>query len=242
MPPSLAACPSRSTPRTDLTAAFLDHVEHPRFPCVGSKAALAQGAIRTLELGSLGQRDNDASLLDGLRAFARHLSAQPVDSTVVHSMVAIFDGPTDTDERRFEALLWSQLQRLHLLDVRRGNAWADGVSRDPDSPKFSLSLAGHPYFVIGLHPGASRIARRFPWPAMVFNSHVQFDRLRADGRYAKMQKATRARDLELQGSLNPNLADFGTAPETRQYSGRQVEADWKCPFHNAHHSRGAARD
>ena len=57
------------------------------------------------------------------------------------------------------------------------------------------------------------------------------DRLRQDGRYAKMQAATRARDLALQGSLNPNLADFGTAPETRQYSGREVEAGWTCPFH-----------
>lgn len=241
MSPTLALRFQTPTSATDRSAAFLAHVENPDFPCVGSKAALGQGAIRTLELGQLGQRDNDAPLLDGLAGFARHLAVQPADSNVVHSIVAIFDGPRDTDETRFEALLWSQLQRLHLLDVRRGNAWADGVSRDPDSPKFSLSLAGHPYFVIGLHPGASRIARRFAWPAMVFNSHVQFDRLRADGRYAKMQKATRARDLELQGSINPNLADFGTAAETRQYSGRKVEADWKCPFHNVHNARGAAR-
>lgn len=228
--PAVHARPAAHRP-VDRSDAFLRHVEHPDFPCVGSKAALAQDAIRTLELAPLGSRDNDAALLDGLASFARHLAAQPTDSTVVHSMVAIFEGPTDTDEMRFEALLWSQLQRLHLLDVRRGHAWADDVSRDPDNPQFSLSLAGHPYFVIGLHPGASRLARRFAWPAMVFNSHVQFDRLRSDGRYAKMQKATRARDLALQGSINPNLADFGTAPETRQYSGRAVDAGWKCPFH-----------
>lgn len=235
--PAVPACPA-AHPTVDRSDAFLRHVEHPDFPCVGSKAALAQGAIRTLELAPLGTRDNDAALLDGLASFARHLAAQPTGSTVVHSMVAIFEGPTDTDEMRFEALLWSQLQRLHLLDVRRGHAWADGVSRDPDDPRFSLSLAGHPFFVIGLHPGASRLARRFAWPAMVFNSHVQFDRLRSDGRYAKMQKATRARDVALQGSINPNLADFGTAPETRQYSGRAVEAGWKCPFHMV---KGATR-
>ncbi|OHE84670.1 MAG: hypothetical protein A2579_09210 [Lysobacterales bacterium RIFOXYD1_FULL_69_11] len=253
MTPPLAPHARRHThddPRTDTSpdrsAAFLTHIENPDFPCVGSKAALAQDAIRTLELDALGQRSNDAPLLDGLAKFARHLAAQPEDSKVVHSFVAIFDGPTDTDEMRFEALLWSQLQRLHLLDVRRGNTWADGVSRNPDSPKFSLSLAGHPFFVIGLHPGASRIARRFAWPAMVFNSHVQFDRLREDGRYEKMQKATRARDLALQGSINPNLADFGTAPETRQYSGRKVEAGWKCPFHlvtaQPNNKQGAPRD
>jgi FPC/CPF motif-containing protein YcgG len=91
-------------------------------------------------------------------------------------------------------------------------------------------LAGHPFFVIGLHPGSSRLGRRAPVPVLVFNSQRQFTRLRADGRYAKMQAATRARDLALQGSLNPNLADWGSAPETRQYSGRAVEADWRCPF------------
>lgn len=240
MPPSLAihspCAPDQVFIRVgshpgDATAAFLRHVEAPDFPCVGSKAALAQDAIHTMELVQLGSRDNDAPLLAGLAGFARHLAVQPTDSNVVRSFVALFDGPVNTSELRFEALLWSQLQRLHLLDVRRGHAWAEGVSRNPDSSQFSLSLAGHPFFVIGLHPGASRVARRFAWPAMVFNSHVQFDRLRADGRYAKMQKATRARDQELQGSINPNLADFGAAPETRQYSGREVEAGWKCPFH-----------
>ena len=217
--------------RSGIAEAFLRHVAEASFPCVGSKAALAQGAIRTLELGPLGRRANDGPLLDGLQDFGRRLAAQPATSSVVHSFVALFDGPTPAGELHFEALLWSQLQRLHLLDVRRGHRWAAGVSRDPDDPRFSLSLGGHPFFVIGLHPRASRIARRFGWPALVFNSHAQFDRLRSDGRYAKMQKATRARDLALQGSLNPNLADFGAAPETRQYSGRAVEADWRCPFH-----------
>lgn len=223
--------PARAAAPFDVPSAFLDHVAAPDFPCVGAKAALAQGAIHTLMLGPMGERANDARLLDGLVGFGRFLGRQPEGSTVVHSFVALFDGPRDTDEQRFEALLWSQLQRLHRLDVQRGNAWAPGVSRDPDDPRFSLSLGGHPFFVIGLHPGASRIARRFGWPALVFNSHAQFDRLRADGRYPKMQRATRARDLRLQGSLNPNLADFGTAPETRQYSGRAVEPDWRCPFH-----------
>ncbi|MEP6902345.1 MAG: YqcI/YcgG family protein, partial [Actinomycetota bacterium] len=30
---------------------------------------------------------------------------------------------------------------------------------------------------------------------------------------------------------NPNLSDFGTQSEARQYSGRAVEHEWKCPFH-----------
>src|SRR5690606_15083095 len=117
------------------------------------------------------------------------------------------------------------------LDLSRGIAWAADVERDPASPRFSMSLAGHPFFVIGLHPGASRLARRFRYPSLVFNSHRQFDRLREDGRFAKMQAATRARDIELQGSINPNLADYGEASEARQYSGRATESDWRCPLH-----------
>ncbi|WP_125076743.1 guanitoxin biosynthesis heme-dependent pre-guanitoxin N-hydroxylase GntA [Pseudoxanthomonas sp. SGT-18] len=226
-----ATQPTVRPARGGLSERFLAFIDDPAFPCVGSKAALARGAIEPREFGRLGVRRNDAPLLDALVAFARGIDAMDPDDTTVRSFVALFDGPCDTDERRFEAMLWSQLQHLHDLDARRGTPWAADVSRDPDDPRFSLSLGTHPFFVIGLHPGASRIARRFEVPVLVFNSHRQFDRLRADGRYAKMQAATRKRDTALQGSINPNLADFGSAPETRQYSGRKVEADWTCPFH-----------
>lgn len=209
---------------------FLAFVDAPEFPCVGSKAALAKGAIRTHTFGRLGDRANDAGILDALGTFAGMVDTTDPDDRTVHSFVALFEGPLDTDEQRFEALLWSQLQRLHDLDVRRGTRWAADVSRNPDDPHFSLSLAGHPFFVIGLHPGASRMARRFASPVMVFNSHRQFEGLRADGRYQKMQAATRARDTALQGDINPNLADFGAAAETRQYSGRKAEPNWTCPF------------
>ena len=228
--PSTAAALSLHEGETPASR-LLDRIADAAFPCVGAKAALARDAIRTLQLGTLGCPRGDARLLDAIEDFAGYVEARPADDSTVHSFAAVFAGPARTDEAGFEALLWAQLQRLHELDRGRGHAWAAGVSTDPDSARFSLSLAGHPFFVIGLHPGASRLARRFESPVLVFNSHVQFDALRADGRYAKMQAATRARDTALQGSINPNLADFGTAPETRQYSGRAVEADWRCPLH-----------
>ena len=211
--------------------ALVEHIKASEFPCVGSKAAVAQGALRTVECAALGTHGNDAFLLDQLCLFAAELAQADPEASTVHSFAAVFEGPLETDEARFEAMLWSQLQRLHTLDFRRGSRWSKDVSTNPDSPDFSLSLAGHAFFVIGLHPGASRMARRFQHPTLVFNSHQQFERLRADGRYQKMQAATRARDIALQGSINPNLADFGTAAETRQYSGRKVDADWRCPFH-----------
>lgn len=223
-----------------LRARFLEFVASGVFPCVGAKAALARDAIRTVEFDALDDTNHDTALLDAIEGFAGFLDALDADDTTVHSFVALFERPGRLDENAFERLLWAQLQRLHDLDMQRGAAWAEDVATDPDDPRFSLSLAAHPFFVIGLHPGASRLARRFDAPALVFNSHRQFDRLRGDGRYAKMQAATRARDLQLQGSLNANLADFGTAPETRQYSGRAVEPEWRCPF-RAHAEARAAR-
>ncbi|GAB1597015.1 guanitoxin biosynthesis heme-dependent pre-guanitoxin N-hydroxylase GntA [Lysobacter claricitrinus] len=213
-----------------LAARFLDHVADAAFPCVGAKAALNRGAMRIREFRALGCPRDAAQLVDALASFADVVDATDDDSTL-RTFVAVFETPERTDEATFDRLLWAHLQQLHDIDRARGNAWADDVATDPDDPRFSLSIAGHPFFVIGLHPGASRIARRFERPALVFNSHRQFDRLRADGRYARMQAATRARDVALQGSTNPNLADFGTAAETRQYSGRAVEPDWRCPLH-----------
>jgi hypothetical protein len=46
-----------------------------------------------------------------------------------------------------------------------------------------------------------------------------------------MQEVIRARERELQGTLNPNLGDFGVHSEARQYSGRPAEEGWRCPFH-----------
>lgn len=217
-------------PAPDLGERFMEFIRDDSYPCVGAKSALARGSIETHEFGSLGTHENDQPMLDGLSRFVALIEGSACDGDIVHSYVAIFRGPLNMDELRFEAAMWSQLWRLHQLDVLAGNLPANDVSSDVDSPQFSLSLAGHPFFLIGLHPHASRLARRFSHPAMVFNSHRQFEKLREDGRFEKMQAATRARDMQLQGSLNPNLADFGEASEARQYSGREVEADWRCPF------------
>lgn len=226
--PDTTEMPPMSVP--NLGENFLKFLDGATYPCVGAKSALARGSIETHEFDALGDRDNDRPMVDGLSQFVEKIEEDACDKDIVHSYVAIFRGPGDMTELRFEASLWSQLWRIHKLDVLAGNDPAHDVSSDADSPQFSLSMAGHPFFVIGLHPHASRLARRFSHPALVFNSHRQFEKLREDGRYAKMQAATRSRDIKLQGSVNPNLADFGDASEARQYSGREVEADWQCPF------------
>ena len=65
---------------------------------------------------------------------------------------------------------------------------------------------------------------------MVFNLHDQFERLRKAGRYDKLRGTILERDLKLAGTENPMLAQHGTKSAARQYSGRAVGDQWRCPF------------
>jgi hypothetical protein len=117
--------------------------------------------------------------------------------------------------------------------VWRGQSYDGNVSHDPTNPHFSLSFGGEAFFIVGLHPNASRPARRFGRPCMVFNLHDQFEILRAQGKYEGMREKIMVRDEALAGSRNPMLQRHGEASEARQYSGREVDADWACPFRDA---------
>jgi FPC/CPF motif-containing protein YcgG len=146
------------------------------------------------------------------------------------SFVALFVDVASESEAGFETALWRQ---LGLLDAAAPPApWAAGASDDPDDAHFAFSFAGRAFFVVGLHPESSRLARRFAWPALVFNPHAQFERLRAEQRFEGLRQAIRVRDVALQGDVNPNLADVGERSEARQYSGRPVDDAWRCPFHH----------
>ena len=117
-----------------------------------------------------------------------------------------------------------------VQDVWRGQDYDPRVSPDPANPHFSLSFGGEAFFVVGLHPNASRPARRFERPTLTFNLHDQFEQLRALGKYETIREKILTRDERLAGSRNPMLARHGEASEARQYSGRAVDDDWRAPF------------
>ncbi|MDQ2908180.1 MAG: YqcI/YcgG family protein [Candidatus Eremiobacteraeota bacterium] len=208
-----------------LHATLRAFVLHPSFPCLGAKAALHGDEYRIGAYGDLGKLTPVEALARDLRAF---VAEQCGMRSGFSTFAAGFRAVARSDERTFETLLWETLQRLHALD--RENAWDAAASSDPQDASFSFSLAGRAFFVVGMHPGSSRLARRFPTPLLLFNAKFQFDALRRDGRFERMQRKIRERDVRLQGSLNPNLAAFGEDSEARQYSGRAVEAEWRCPF------------
>ena len=128
--------------------------------------------------------------------------------------------------------MWQRIQSFADKDAWLGQAYDHRVSADPQDPHFSLSFGGEAFFVVGLHPNASRPARRFPQPTLVFNLHDQFEKLREEGRYERMREKILARDEALAGDTNPMLGRHGETSEAAQYSGRLVGADWQCPFHD----------
>jgi len=203
-----------------------------RFSCVAGRAAIRRNAYRFGLYARLGSARSTADLAHDLTRFAEDpdLGNEPLTT-----FVASFVDPVPGDEEEFERLLWATLQQLNDADAA---PWTAESQPEPDDPEFSFSFNGTGFFVVGLHARSSRFARRFAWSTLVFNPHAQFDRLRQEGCYGRFRDVIRARDVDLQGTPNPMLRDFGEESEARQYSGRAVGETWKCPFH----AGGAAED
>lgn len=211
----------------EVTSEFNAFVADEEFPCLAGKGAVRRGEHTVHAYTALGSR---AELPRLARQLADFVDVTPTDGRGLHAFVAVFPRFAPFDEVVFERRFWRQLQLLHDVDEpERG--WDPSVSDDPASTTFSFSFGGRALFVVGLHPASSRLSRRFRWPALVFNPRAQFERLHAEGTFDRLRARVRERDLELQGTLNPNLADFGERSEARQYSGRAVEPEWRCPFH-----------
>nr|WP_179408128.1 guanitoxin biosynthesis heme-dependent pre-guanitoxin N-hydroxylase GntA [Novosphingobium marinum] len=212
-----------------LKDAFENWVKDPEFPCVGAKSALARGTLRTVVCWSVESGWDDLRMHRELMAWAKEYKKDP---GLFRSLAFLFAQAPAMNEERFEKAMWARIQSLADKDAWLAQPLDSRVSGDPQDPHFSLSFGGEAFFVVGLHPGASRPARRFERPVMVFNLHDQFEQLREEGRYEKIRETILGRDAELAGSVNPMLARHGEASEARQYSGRQVGDDWKCPFHD----------
>lgn len=207
----------------ELIEALHAMITHPDFPCLGARSVFRQDRATVRVYDELGSLASAEQLLEDLSRFAAQVD---VDDGFA-SFIALFRGPHIEGERQFEELLWEQLCQVHAADEQ---PWAPDVSDDPDDAHFAFSAAGTAYFVVGLHPKASRDARRAAVPTLVFNLHAQFEELRASGSFPRMRDLIRARDQALQGQTNPMVSDHGQSSEARQYSGREVGADWHAPF------------
>ncbi len=202
---------------------FLANME---FPCVAARAALSRDHIRVFVADHMACPKDDRSIIDFMYSFVDEFRNS---TNLFHSAVVIFKGPDIFDEQMFDQLLWQRLQSFANIDSQQYN-YDKRVSSDPTSKDFSFSIKEEAFYIIGLHPASNRGARRFKYPALVFNPHQQFVDLRSTNRYDKMKKIVRQRDTIYSGSVNPMLQDFGQSSEVFQYSGRKYDESWQCPL------------
>lgn len=221
MEPSLQPHESRSISRD-----FKNFILEENHPCIMANTVFQMDKYQLNVYEGLGSRKTADALMTDLKNYIAHYDFESKD---FESFIAVFPEAEVVSEIEFENLLWRQLQFLHDMD---NSPWDPTVSDDPNNPNFSFSIGGKAFYVVGLHPQASRMARRAPYPTLVFNLHSQFEKLREMGVYHKVRDKIRERDTALQGNINPVLQDFGEESEARQYSGRQVGQNWKCPFHH----------
>ncbi len=210
-----------------LAARFQDFVRRPDFPCVGAKSAVGRGQMKFVVARDLQSSWDDLRIYSALLEFA---TAYRENRKLFQSLVVLFETTPRISETAFEQAMWTRIQSLADKDVWHGQDYDERVSPDPESPHFSLSFGGEAFFVVGLHQNASRPARRFDVPALVFNLHDQFEQLREQERYEGLRANIIQRDVAIAGSPNPMLARHGELSEARQYSGRAVGQDWECPF------------
>jgi FPC/CPF motif-containing protein YcgG len=200
------------------------------YPCIGAKAAITKQQMKCMVADHMACPNNDRDVLQFLYDFVGEYrnSNKPF-----HSATVLFKLPVIHREEMFDELLWQRLQALADLDAE-SHCYDRRVSSDPVNSFFSFSLKEEAFFIVGLHPGSSRPARQFEYPALVFNPHAQFEALRETDRYEQLKNIIRKRDEIYSGSVNPVLDDFGEASEVYQYSGRKYDKQWQCPFKSNH--------
>jgi|GEM_PF-219846 len=211
----------------ELISDFERFISQPSYPCLGAKSALGKNLIEYIIARDIQSAWDDLPIIEALANFA---AGYTKTQTMFQSLVVIFESNFVLTEEEFEHALWDRLQSLHDKDEFHGFTYDGAVTAEPGHPEFSLSFGGQAFFAVGLHPGASRKARRFSRNAIVFNLHDQFERLRTAGKYQRMREKILKRDENWSGSINPMLAVHGSISEARQYSGREVAEDWQCPF------------
>ena len=211
----------------ELDAELFAFIAQTEFPCVGAKSASATGGLRTIAARDITLSDDDLEIHCELETW---VALNPMQKNGFCSFAVIFREPHPLSELQFEQALWERLQSLADKDAWRRWGYDTSVSRLPDHADFAVSFAGKAFFIVGLHPAATRRARRFAYPTMIFNLHAQFVALREQGLYDRMREQIIKRDIDLAGTANPMLAGHGERSAARQYSGRAVSDAWACPF------------
>lgn len=197
------------------------------YPCVAAVKALKSQEIQIEVYDNFGEVGSRFSLRNDLLRYIDNYKKNPSSFL---TFCAVFSDAVDLSEEEFELRLWKELSSLTSEETRSQDQDPE-FSSDPKSKNFCFCLGGKAFFVVGLHSQSSRLARRFPWPTLIFNVYEQFKKLSAAGLYENMVKINRQRDMIFQGNINPMAQRHGESWESIQYSGKANPENWQCPFH-----------
>ncbi len=146
-------------------------------PCVMAQTVFSMDKVDLHVYENFGSKNAAHKILKDIKEY---LLKYDFENNDFYTFVATFPDRKKYSEKQFEELLWKQLQFIHEADDQ---PWDPTVSSDPENKNFSFSIHGKAFYMVGLHPNSSRMARRSPVPAIAFNLHWQFDKLREMGAY-----------------------------------------------------------
>lgn len=194
-------------------------------PCIMAQTVFKQDLYEIHDYLNMNDEDSQKQVIRDIR---KYIDSYDFENNQFQTFIAVFSQDKFPDELSFERAMWTFLFNLKDNDPE---SWDEEVSNDVSSEKFSYSLCGKAFYIVGMHPQSSRNSRSAPYPALVFNLHNQFEKLREMGAYEQVRNRIRKRDKSLQGTINPMVRDFGKRSEAAQYSGRKVSKKWECPYH-----------
>ena len=159
---------------------FRDFLHHGPFYCVGARTAPSRGRMKMIVARDIRSGWDDTRIDPARLAVICRNRAQP-------SLYGVpFGGHHTLSEDAFETDPWDRVQTRSDKDQRPGQTCDPRVASDPEDPPAAPNLGGEGFSLVGLHPGASRRARRFAAPARVFDRLGQFARLPAEERYQRL--------------------------------------------------------
>jgi len=217
----------RLTARAELVHSVVrGYVLAESFTCVPARIALIKGTYRLAFVdGELGSPLAARALGYTMERFVHDLPHLP---SPFRPLLVSFDRPRMVTPVEFHYRVWDTMQLCAEIDQKLF-AHASDVSSDPMSEDFGFSCAGRGWFINAGYCGSERDARSFAWPTFICNLQSNFDELKATGRFERIRDKNRSRDVELQGSENPYLAEKGEGDQWHQVTSLS-EPSLRCPF------------
>jgi FPC/CPF motif-containing protein YcgG len=219
--------PPASVGEDEIRASIEAFVGQKNFPCVPAIKAIASGDYVLDSYSNFGTGESGPELVEKLIAFSEE---QARTQSPYSTYFAVYPECEVMDEDEFEEKMWKEISAIVAAD-KSGAKWDPLFSDDPNDRDFCPSIGGKAFFIVGVHPRSSRLARRFKYPAILFNLYDQFEELDRRGQYENVVKANRKREMAFAGSLNPMVEKHGDKWEAIQFSGKENPDTWKCPFH-----------